>query len=323
MPKPNEPTTARPVHENVLRATNVVKRFGDHVALDQLTLAVEAGESVGLLGPNGSGKTTLISLLTGLRAPDSGEVRLFGGDPRLPATRAALGVTPQSTAVPDTLRVSEIIELVSAHYADPIPAGELLQRFEITDLAHKQSGALSGGQKRRLMVALALLGRPQLVILDEPTTGLDTEGRDTLWRELREYGAAGGTLLITSHYLAEVEVLASRVVVIDSGTVVADGSLEQIRSRVNVRRIGLRTTTDKHLLMALPNVTDVVFDDRRTDSDGSRATVSSLDADATVRALVRSGIDFNDLQVQPASLEEALSTITKRHASNIAVRKAS
>lgn len=323
MTKPNQLTTSHLEHDIVLSATNVVKRFGDQIALDDVTLNVSAGEAVGLLGPNGSGKTTLISLWAGLRAPDSGAVRMFGDDPRIPATRTALGVTPQSTAVPDTLRVSEIIELVCAHYANPIPPVELLQRFEIADLAGKQSGALSGGQKRRLMVALALLGRPRLVILDEPTTGLDTVGRDTLWRELAEYRATGGTSLITSHYLAEIEVLATRVVVIDAGTVVADGSLEQIRGRVNVRRIRLRTNVNDDLLTALPNVTGVDFGDHDVDHRSRTATLPSVDADATVRALVTSEIGFCDLQVQPASLEEALTAITGNRTPQTTEREAS
>lgn len=315
------PTATTQPTADVIVATDVVKAFGNQRALDGVSLRIRAGESVGLLGPNGAGKTTLISLLTGLRAPDAGSVTLFGGDPRSPATRTRLGVTPQATAVPETLRVGEIVELVAAHYADPVPTVELLQRFELDALVGKQSGALSGGQKRRLMVALALVGNPQLVVLDEPTTGLDVDGRASLWRELREFRAAGGTLVITSHYLAEIEALAGRVVVVDGGTVIADGTVDVIRQQVNLRRVAFRSTSTPHQLSQLPDVASVEIDDVEAAGDsepdprGVLFTLASADADATVRALVSAGLPFTDLQVQAASLEEAFVAMTRHQQS--------
>jgi ABC-2 type transport system ATP-binding protein len=148
------------------RAIEVTRRYSDVLALDRISLDVAEGELVGLLGPNGAGKSTLVSLLTGVRRPTSGRVELCGGDPRDPASRRALGVTPQETGLPSSLRVGEVVDFVRAHYADPLPRAELLDRFGLGDLVKRQTGALSGGQKRRVAVALAFVGRPRIVFLD-------------------------------------------------------------------------------------------------------------------------------------------------------------
>src|SRR5262245_12656355 len=163
------------------RAPEVSRRYGDVLALDRVSLDVHPGEIVGLLGPNGAGKSTLLNLLAGLRRPSSGKVELFGGDPRDPARRKKLGVTPQETGLPSTLKVAECVEFVARHFSDPVPTGELIDRFGLSEVARRQTGGLSGGQKRRLAVALAFVGRPRLVLLDEPTTGLDVTARRALW----------------------------------------------------------------------------------------------------------------------------------------------
>ncbi|MFD6179542.1 MULTISPECIES: ABC transporter ATP-binding protein [unclassified Isoptericola] len=280
----------------VVAVRGVTRRFGDVVALDDVSLDVGPGELVGLLGPNGAGKSTLLSLVSGQRRPDSGTVRLLGGDPRDAASRAGLGITPQETGLPPTLRVGEVVDFVGGHFAGPVPTGELLEQFGLADLARRQTGALSGGQKRRLAVALALVGRPRVVLLDEPTTGLDVGARQALWDAVRAYHAGGGTVLLTSHYLEEVQALAQRVVVIDRGVVRADDSLEAILRRVGLRRVALRSATD---LAAWPGV---VRAERR---EGGVQELYTADADALVRDLVRGDVDFHDLRIRGASLEEA------------------
>jgi ABC-2 type transport system ATP-binding protein len=287
------------IPDPIAAAHAVVKDFGDTRALDGLDLAVAPGELVGLLGPNGAGKSTLISLLVGLRRPDAGRVTLFGGDPRDAAHRRLLGMTPQETGLPHTLRVGEVLDFVSRHYADPLPAGEVLERFGLTGLERRQTGGLSGGQKRRLAVALAFVGRPRLVVLDEPTTGLDVDARRTLWDGVREFHAEGGTVLLTSHYLEEIEALAGRVVVVDRGRVLADGPMDEIRGRVAVSRVSLRSAVAPPLAGTLHSV-----------RDGDRWELHTPDADALVRALVHADLPFTDLQVRPASLEEAFVSLT-------------
>ncbi len=316
MPAPAATCTSasRAVDESVVASFDRVhKRFGSTVALDGVSVQVHRGDALGLLGPNGAGKTTLISVLTGLRTADSGQVRLFGGDPRDPASRLRLGVTPQATGVPTTLRVSEVVELVAAHYPDPADLDTVLEDYHLKELAHKQTGALSGGQQRRLLVALALVGRPELLILDEPTAGLDVQARDSLWAGLRRYCEHGGTLVVTSHYLAEIEALAHRVVVMDRGKIVADGTTDEIRSHVAVHRVSMTLDNDARLpglpeLAGLPGVLTL----ERGDSGGpdDRVMLSTRDADACVRALVKQEFPFRDLEVHGASLEEAFLLLT-------------
>ncbi|MEW2381466.1 ABC transporter ATP-binding protein [Micromonospora sp. NPDC047707] len=281
------------------RAAQATRRYGDVVALDRVDLDIQAGELVGMLGPNGAGKSTLLNLLVGLRRPTSGRVELFGGDPRDPQRRRRIGVTPQETGLPPTLRVGEVVDFTAAHYPNPLGKGELLDRFGIADLVRRQTGGLSGGQKRRLAVALAFVGRPQLVFLDEPTTGLDVEARRALWDAIRAFHAEGGTVLLTSHYLEEIEALAKRVVVIGQGRLLTDGTVEEVRDVVGVRRVSLVADD-------LPELSNVV----RTERDDGRIHLLTTDSDQLVRELVGAGVAFSGLEIRPTSLEEAFLTIT-------------
>lgn len=313
---------------------HVTRRFGDVVALDDVTLEVGAGELVGLLGPNGAGKSTLLSLVSGQRKPDTGVVRLFGGDPRDASSRQGLGLTPQETGLPATLKVREVVDFVGKHYANPVPTGDLLEQFGLSELAGRQTGAMSGGQKRRLAVALSLVGRPRVVLLDEPTTGLDVGARQALWAAIREYHANGGTVLLTSHYLEEVQALAQRVVVIDQGVVKADDTLDAILRRVGLRRVVVRSTAD--LGTDLPGVVrsertpdgpaartagapDAVGGTAAAGAAGSagsaggwRYELFTADADELVRTLVTSGLPFHGLEIRGASLEEAFEQMVAR-----------
>ena len=281
------------------RAVQATRSYGPVIALDGVSLEVPAGQLLGLLGPNGAGKTTLLQLLAGLRRPTSGTVELFGGDPRQAWRRRRLGSTPQETGLPPTLRVQEVVDFVAGHFDHPVPTGELLEQFGLTGLDRRQTGGLSGGQKRRLTVAVAFVGRPDLVLLDEPTTGLDVEARHALWDAVRVYHRGGGTVVLTSHYLEEVEALAERVVVIDQGQVRADGTLAEIRSLVPGRRHRLRAP-------ALPELAGV----DRVNLEGDRYELWTADSDAVVRQLVRNAVRFRDLEVSTASLEEAFLALT-------------
>lgn len=284
--------------------TGVTKRYGAMTALDNIDLTLARGEVLALLGPNGAGKSTAVSLLLGLRKADSGQVRLFGRSPDDPAARRMVGATPQDTGFPETLRVGEVIDLVSAHYPNPLPKAELLDRFGLGTLTGRQTGGLSGGQKRRLAVALAFAGRPEAVFLDEPTTGLDVEARRMLWAAVDGYVAGGGTVLLTTHYLEEAEALARRIAVIDQGRVVAEGSLADIRGRVSLRRVRF---TAAHL----PPLDAKALGIERVERSGTEIVLVTARADDTVRALVMSGAPFADLDVRAATLEEALMSIVR------------
>jgi ABC-2 type transport system ATP-binding protein len=280
----------------LIEVDRVTRRFGAVTALDDVSLTVGPGEMLGLLGPNGAGKTTLLSLVSGLRRPDAGTVR--------PAARVALGTTPQDTGLPETLTVGEVVDFVGGHYPAPMPRAEALERFGLADLARRQTGGLSGGQKRRLAVALALVGRPRVVLLDEPTTGLDVEARHVLWQALRDYQSEGSTVVVTSHYLEEIEALARRVVVIGGGRVLVDDDLPAVLSLAAARRVLVTVPPEvEPVVAALPGVQDA----RR---EGERTQLLTADADALVRELVRRDVPFRDLEVRGASLEEAFLSLT-------------
>ncbi|MET7326592.1 ABC transporter ATP-binding protein [Nonomuraea sp. NPDC005650] len=288
------------------RAIEVTRRYGDVLALDRVSLDIRAGELVGLLGPNGAGKSTLINLFVGLRRPTSGTVELLGGSPQDPVVRRGIGVTPQETGLPESLRVGEIVDFVSAHFPKKADKGELLARFGLDDLVKRQVGGLSGGQKRRLAVALAFAGDPKLVFLDEPTTGLDVEARRALWEGVRSFHQAGGTVLLTSHYLEEIEALAERVVVVGHGRVLADDTVRAVRDMVGVRRVSLVADD-------LPELPGVIG----TEREDGRIHLLTTDPDRLVVELVRSGTPFSGLEIRPTTLEEAFLTITSKESAHV------
>jgi ABC-2 type transport system ATP-binding protein len=278
---------------------NATKRFGDVTAVDAVSLAVGAGEVVALLGPNGAGKTTSIALLLGLRRPDTGTARIFGLDPRRAATRRAVGVTPQDMAFPHTLRVLEIVEFVRMHYPEPEPAGELLERFGLSHLARRQIGGLSGGERRRLAVALAFAGAAPLLVLDEPTSALDVDARHRVWNEIRAHGREGGSVLLTTHHLDEAEALASRIVLIERGRIMADGTVAAIKAAAGLTSVRFR----------IPSTTFVWSGAER---QGDHARLLTRDAGALVVELVRASVPLADLEVRPVTLEEALAALGER-----------
>ncbi len=268
------------------------KRFGAATALADASFSVDEGEIVALLGPNGAGKSTAIALLLGLRRPDEGSARLFGRDPRRPASRRTVGATPQETTFPATLRVREAISLVRAHYEHSLPAEALVERFELGGIVTRQFGGLSGGERRRVGVALAFAGRPQLVVLDEPTSGLDREARQAVWSAIRAHAHEGGAVLLTTHHLEEADALADRVVLIDEGTIVAGGSVAEVKSAGGMTVVRFRAAPEIAVAGA--------------DRDGDYLHILTRDGGIEVERLVRAGIPLTELEVRPLTLEEAL-----------------
>lgn len=285
---------------NVASLRGVSKCFGATPALRGVDLELREGEVVALLGANGAGKTTAISILTGLRRPDSGTARLFGRDPRAPVSRRAIGITPQELGFPPTLTVEEIVRFVRAHYGRPREVNETLERFRLVDVRRRQAGGLSSGQRRRLSVALAFVGNPSLAVLDEPTTGLDVESRRAVWAAIAEFAAGGHrTVLLTTHNLEEADALARRIVVLSEGSVIADATSIEIKAHVGLRRIRLRP-------QRLPTLPGVM---RAIEEDGWLVLYVD-DTGLVVRELVRAGADLEQLEVLPVSLEEAYVALT-------------
>ena len=292
--------------EAVAELRGATRRYGSVLALDGLGLRVRAGEVVALLGPNGAGKSTAVHLLLGLIRPHSGTARLFGLDPRSPEARMRVGTMLQVSKVPETLTVGEHLDLVSSYYPRPLPRAEVLAAAGLAGLEDRLAGRLSGGQKQRLMFALALCGGPDLLFLDEPTVGLDVESRRALWSCIRARVRAGCTVFLTTHYLEEADALASRIVLLDRGRILAEGTPGEIKARVRGRRIRCRTALSLGDLAALPGVREA----RRPEGEGHLAELFATEAERAVRALLDRDPDLSDLEIHGAGLEEAFLALT-------------
>lgn len=286
----------------VARLSGVSKRLGGRPVLDGLDLTLRAGEVTALLGPNGAGKTTSVSLLTGRLAPDAGSASLFGLDPRRPAARRRLGVMLQSAGLPEVLTIAELVTLHAGYYPDPRPVEEALALAGLTDLANRRCGALSGGQARRVQYALAICGRADLLVLDEPTAAMDRGSARTLWGTVRALADDGAAVLLTSHDLAEADALADRVLVMDAGRIVADDSPAALRARAGGSVLRCRTTLAPAAAALLPAVRDA-------DMDGADLRIVSADAAATTRALLDADRGLTALRIADATLEDAIATL--------------
>ena len=288
--------------DEIARFHAVSKRFGDTLALGALDLALAPGVTA-LLGPNGAGKTTAVRLLLGLGAPTSGTVTVLGGDPRRPATRARIGAMLQVAKVPETLRVREHVELFRRYYPRPLAVGAVVEAAGLAGLEHRLFGTLSGGERQRVLFALALCGDPDLLVLDEPTVGLDVEARRALWDGVRRLGDAGRAVLLTTHHLDEADALARRIVVLARGAVVADGTPAEVKARVAGRQVRCRTRVPLAEVVALPHVV-------RARRDGDVTEIATGAAEDVVRALLARDPALADLEVRGAGLEEAFLAVT-------------
>ncbi|WP_103061607.1 ABC transporter ATP-binding protein [Actinomyces qiguomingii] len=280
---------------------NVDKRFGQVRALTGLNLQISTGGTVGLLGPNGSGKTTLLSLIAGLRRPSAGKVKLFGVDPRTPEARVHLGVTPQGPGIVKNMSVLKLVRFVAEHFADHEAPEDLLSAFGLDHLSKKAAGSLSGGQQRLLSVALAFVGRPRLVLLDEPSTGLDVSARRHLWDTIQERASQGVTILLTSHYLDEVQALADRIVMIRDGHINADDDASSFVRGAATTVIRLTTSDDRALNLA--NI-------RSAQREGRDVILHVDDASAALQSLADAGVDYSDIDIRKPSLEEAFAQLS-------------
>jgi ABC-2 type transport system ATP-binding protein len=208
----------------------VTKRYGAVTALDNVSLSLAPRRVTALLGPNGAGKTTAVRLLTGLTRPTTGRVEVFGTDPCSPEARRRTGVMLQVAKVPETLRVREHVHLFCSYYPTPLSVDAVLEIAGLTDVADRPYGRLSGGQRQRVLFALGICGNPELLFLDEPTVGLDVVSRRQFWQQIRRLATGGCAILLTTHYLEEAEALADRIVVIDRGRIVADGTTQDMKA---------------------------------------------------------------------------------------------
>ena len=265
---------------------------------------VRGGELVALLGPNGAGKTTAIRLLLGLARPNSGKLSVFGGDPSSTETHMRVGAMMQVGRVPETLRVREHVDLFSSYYPTPLPIAETLAIAGLEELKDRKFGALSGGQKQRVLFALAICGNPDLLFLDEPTVGLDVEARHLLWQEIRSLLQRGKTVVLTTHYLEEADALADRIVVINKGSIIAQGTPAEIKSRTAGKTIRCVTELPLAALSEMPGVVDV-------QRDREAVVMHTSQPENVLRRLLQLDLEVSGIEVSSAGLEAAFLALTR------------
>jgi len=290
--------------EKLVELAGVSKRFGDIVALDRLDLEVLPGELLAVLGPNGAGKSTAIMLMLGLRQPDSGTARLFGRSPVDLEPRRGIGVMMQQESLPSELRVSELIELFSSYYQSPMAVEEVMDMTGTKSLKDRAYGKLSGGQKRQVQFAVAICGRPKLLVLDEPTVGMDIQARTMLWATIRRLVQDGVSIVLTTHYLEEAEALADRVAVLSKGRLIALGTVGEVRSIVVRMRISCVSSLSVDRVMSWQEVIDVHREE-------DRLYITAHEAENVVRSLLSADAELSELEVHRAGLTEAFAKLTR------------
>lgn len=292
----------------VVEFAGASKSYGSVRALSDLTVGLHPGETVALLGPNGAGKSTALDLLLGLRPPDpGGEVRLFGGAPRRAVTEGRVGAMLQSGGLMEGVRVRELVRLACDLHPRAHPVDRVLAAAGVTEIADRMVDKLSGGQEQRVRFALATAGKADLIVLDEPTTGMDVSARQSFWSAMRAQAAQGRTVLFATHYLEEADAVADRVLVLHRGRLLADGTAADIKSRAGARRVSfdLDGGIDAAALRALPGVSELEL-------SGRTVRMRSTDADATVHGLYAAGLYPRGIEVTGLGLEQAFLAITEK-----------
>ena len=283
-------------------ARGVTKKYGDVQAVAGVDLTIRSGEVVALLGPNGAGKSTTIEMLLGLVRPDQGTVEVYGASPTEAIATGRVGAMLQSGGIIEDARVGELVTLVASLHRDPLPVAEALERADISDLAGRTFKGLSGGQKQRVRFAMAIVAKPDLIVLDEPTTGMDVETRRAFWASMHEETAKGRTVLFATHYLDEADAYADRVVLLRSGRVVADGTAAQIKATVSGRTI--RATIPGADLAGLASLAGV----RNVETRGDVVLLQCADSDSVLRHLL-ANTTAHDIEVSSPDLEDAVLAI--------------
>jgi len=301
---PDEVTDANEPDAVLLRA--IRKTYGQVTAVAGIDLTIGTGEVVALLGPNGAGKSTTLDIMLGLRALDAGQVRLYGDSPRRALDAGSVGAVLQTGELIGGALVGELLRAVAALQPHPLPVARVAATAGIGDLLRRRTDRLSGGQAQRVRFALALVGDPRLLVLDEPTAGLDVAARRAFWSAVREYAATGRTVLFSTHYLEEADETADRIVLLDRGRIVADGPTTAIRAMTATRQVRCTLPdADPEALRALPGATGV-------EVHGAVVLVRTTDSDATLRAMVSGYPAARDFEVAAAALTDAFLALTDR-----------
>jgi len=302
--QPPWPATAPKL--TVAQANRVSKAYGSVQALREVSLGLRGGELLALLGPNGAGKTTLVRMLLGLASPDSGRISVFGADPRDEIMRYRVGAMLQVARVPETLRVREHIDLFSSYYPNPLPIAETLRIAGLEEIKTRRFGELSGGQRQRVLFGISICGNPDLLFLDEPTVGLDVEARRLMWAQIRALVALGKTVLLTTHYLHEADALADRILVLQHGAIVAEGTPAEIKAWTIGKQVRFSSRLSVEAVRTIPGVVSLTADQQKFE-------LQVQAAESVVRELLLRDSWLSDLEVTTAGLEEAFLQLTQNH----------
>ena len=288
----------------VVSFENVSKQYGRLKAVDGLTLDLRPGETVALLGPNGAGKSTSLDMLLALRKPTGGKIQMFGSDPYHAVKSGRVGAMLQSGGLMPEVTVRELVTLVTSLHPNPEPVETTLKRAGIAQFADQRVDRLSGGQTQRVRFALAICGKSELIVLDEPTTAMDVETRRLFWSSMKQEVAQGRTLLFATHYLEEADQAADRILVINRGRLLADGTPAEIKARAGAKRISFRLDrVDEPFLLGLPGLVNLEV---RHDV----VQIQSSDSDATLYAILDEGYRPREIEVTGLGLEQAFIAIT-------------
>jgi ABC-2 type transport system ATP-binding protein len=298
--------------------SGLTKKFGPLTAVNDVTLSIRPGEVVALLGPNGAGKSTTIDLLLGLANPTDGTAELFGENPRNAIVNGKVGAMLQGGALLPTTTVRESIALIHALHRHPMSIDEAMQRAGVTDIAKQKISSLSGGQMQRARFAVAVVSNPDLLILDEPTAAMDVSARHSFWESMREFTRAGKTVVFATHYLDEADTFADRIIIMNAGRIIADGTPSEVKSVVTGRTVSFTlasgssgNTSVPELVegpTALPGVTHVEL-------RGTRVILQSEDSDATIRALLATYPTASDIEIVARNMDDAFMALTSEGAS--------
>lgn len=285
-----------------IKLTGLTKRFGDLTAVNNLDLDIAPGEVLAFLGPNGAGKTTTTEMILGLTKPDAGTVEIFGQTPQQATSTGRVGAMLQNGALLDEAKVRDVLRLVHGVQAHPLPLAEVIERADLSDVLNTNTSKLSGGQAQRVRFALAIMADPDVILLDEPTVAFDVETRRKFWDDMRSFAASGRTVVFATHYLAEADEFADRIVVMRQGSIIADGTGSQIKQQVGGRMLSF-VPSASHDWVSLPGVAEV-------SRNGARVVLRCTDSDAAVRSLLTTDAGARDLEIAAPTLEDAFVELT-------------
>ncbi len=301
-------------HSPFIQVRQLSKSYGEKPVLQQLDFQLMPGEIIAILGANGAGKTTFLQTLLGMVAPDQGDITLFGQPvsalKQQMALRGNIGVMLQQASLPANLTGREHLQLFSAYYPAPMPMMDVIEQFGLASFIDQRFSTLSGGQQQALLFALAMLGKPQVLFLDEPTVGLDVSARQAFWQYIRSAAAAGISVILTTHYLEEADQLASRIVVLKDGRFIADASPAALKAQNLLRRIDCQTSLGAAEVAAWPHVHKVEAITLANSNHRQRLLIDSEQPEQTLRQLLSLDQTLSQLAVQPLSLEHTFLQLT-------------